>query len=69
MFVKPFLNFQIKYYGFLIAFISLSILIFIILLCFPKIARKMPINYILLSVFTLSEAYIVSFICRSMESP
>jgi len=31
--------------------------------CYPKVARQVPTNYILLSLFTVTEAYMVSFIC------
>ena len=39
------------------------------LLCFRSIARNSPINYILLFVFTFSEAYMVSFICGATNNP
>ena len=35
----------------------------LMILCNRKLARKVPINYVLLLVFTLSFAYIVTFIC------
>ena len=33
------------------------------LFCFLDIARKVPVNYFLCFLFTLSEAYIVSYMC------
>lgn len=30
--------------------------------CYPSVARKVPINYILLILFTLAEAYMISII-------
>lgn len=37
----------------------------IMMLCVKPLRRKVPINYILLFLFTLAEAYIVSWICMS----
>jgi protein lifeguard len=33
------------------------------LLCFREVARKVPLNYVLLITFTLAESYMVAFIC------
>ena len=42
---------------------GLSIVILLLLTCFKKIARKVPLNFILLFLFTACEAYIVSYSC------
>jgi len=39
----------------------------IMILCFLTLARQIPINYILLSVFTITEAYMVSAICTAYD--
>ncbi len=46
-------------------FISLivSIISMILLCCFKSISRTVPTNYLVLAVFTFSEAYLVSFVC------
>ena len=31
--------------------------------CFPGMSTNYPLNWILFSIFTLSESYLVSFIC------
>lgn len=40
-----------------------SIIICIALVCFRDLARKVPLNYFLLLIFTVLEAYLVSTIC------
>ena len=37
--------------------------VFCVLACCKHIARKVPINYILLLAFTVCESYMVAFIC------
>ena len=39
----------------MIVMIALTFFIVIILACFQNVARKVPYNYILLTVFTLAE--------------
>lgn len=34
-----------------------------LLLCFRQLNRKVPINYILLSIITVSQSYILAVIC------
>lgn len=43
----------------------LTIVIIIMLFCCIQNARKVPINYILLSIFTICEGYMVSYCCAS----
>lgn len=63
-----FSRFQIESTGiFWMAMIS-SIVLSICIFCFRSLSRKVPINYILLTAFTLCEAYLVSAIC-GMTNP
>ena len=41
----------------------LSLILVLGLLCFNKCSRRVPFNYIILTIFTLCEAYMVSSIC------
>ena len=43
--------------------IGLQLFLLILIFCVKKIARKVPLNYIMLSLFTLVEAYLLSSIC------
>ena len=36
--------------------------------CFEKLARQVPINYILLFAFTFCEAYLTSYICSTYST-
>ena len=45
-----------------------SLISIIVLACVPGVTTKFPINGILLTIFTLAESYIVSFIC-SLYTP
>jgi len=54
--------------AFLILACVMSFIISIALSCCPHIGRKVPTNYILLTIFTLCEGYIVSYVC-GMSSP
>jgi len=58
-----FVQFQRNNIGLLFVAVILSIVIMITLMCFPAYAKKVPTNYVLLGVFTLCEAYIVSALC------
>lgn len=42
---------------------ALSLILIIPLLCFPNLARKVPLNYIVLMLWTMCEAYIVACCC------
>ena len=52
-----------KNWGILIGAIVIVIVTECILFCCRGTARKVPVNYILLLIFTLGEAYLVSSIC------
>lgn len=62
---KSFSHFQKSHPEISIVCIIVSIVTLILLSCFRSISRTVPTNYIVLSIFTLSEAYVVSFICGS----
>jgi len=42
--------------------IFLSISLALILICFPKLVRRVPINYVILGIWTLCEAYLIGVI-------
>lgn len=43
--------------------LGLTIVVSIALVCYQSVARSVPVNYILLGVFTFCEAYIVGMLC------
>ena len=45
----------------------LSIILLLVITCITKVARKVPINYILLFIFTGCEAYLVSYACATTK--
>ncbi len=53
--------------GLIIAAFVGQIVSSIALLCCRSVARKVPINYILLGIFTICEAYIVAFIAARFD--
>ncbi|KAL4468702.1 hypothetical protein ABPG74_005205 [Tetrahymena malaccensis] len=63
MYIIQFQRFQLEYYALL--FIALGLIIFTQISVFASrnAARKVPLNYILLLLFTISWAHIVSFLC------
>jgi len=63
-----FAKFQIQNPAIIYFTMFVNIIVCIALMCFPKMLKTVPTNYILLSVFTLCEAYLVSTIC-SLSSP
>jgi len=65
---KTFANFQIHNSGIMIFCMVVNIIIFICLICIPHLLKTTPTNYILLFIFTITEAYMVSAIC-SMTNP
>jgi len=48
-------------------FMLVTLVIVIALFCFRSNARKVPLNYILLSIFTICEAYIVAYISSASD--
>ena len=47
--------------------IFIEVVICIVMICFRGITRSVPINYILLLIFTCAESYIVGYICAFSE--
>jgi len=41
-------------------FLAISLIILLVLMCFKSVARKVPINYILLFAWTLCESYMIA---------
>ena len=41
----------------------ISFIVMIIIMCYPEYGKRIPINYILLGVFTVAEGYIISDLC------
>ena len=64
-----FANFQAETPGIVIAAAVLSIIVLCAIMCFRSVAKTVPTNYICLIVFTLCEAYMVSFACSSVDEP
>lgn len=48
--------------------IGVSIVLLYTLACYTSVARKVPINFILLAIFTLAEAYLVSYIASQTSA-
>jgi protein lifeguard len=49
--------------GAVIAALIITIFLIFAIMCFKKVARKYPINYIALFTFSIFESYIVAYIC------
>jgi len=60
--------FYARHSGLFIFLSILAVVIEIVLVCIKTIARKVPINYILLMSFTFCESAGVSFICMQYET-
>ena len=56
-------NFVYDEYWLVWVFLGLAIGVEMTLICYRRVARKVPLNYFLLGVFTFAEAWIVGFIC------
>jgi FtsH-binding integral membrane protein len=63
MYSESFYAFQISFWPLLIISLIGTLVIAIIVSCYPDQLRKVPRNYIILFTFTLFESYIISFIC------
>ena len=66
---ESFAEFQAENSGIFIGVAVLSLMLLLAILCFKEIAKRVPINYIALTFFTLCEAYMVSFACSSVGEP
>lgn len=69
MYSNSFKNFMISNSGLalLIIAIVMTFVITILLFCCFGFARRVPINYILLTLFTLCEAYLISYCCAASD--
>lgn len=67
---KSYFNFMMSAPGMALFIFSIimSLITCILLVCFRKLSRTTPTNYILLTLFTLCEGYTVSYSC-AMSSP
>jgi len=65
---KGFADFQMENPALMITAAVGSLVIVLGLLCFTKCSRRVPLNYIILTLFTLCESYMVSSIC-AMSDP
>jgi len=63
---ETFNNFQYNYYWIMYIMIVLMIVCEITIFC-CKAGRRPPTNYILLLLFTISESYMISFICAAVS--
>lgn len=61
-YVRPFLLFQYENQWLMWVLFVLMIVVEIVIFCCPA-GRRYPINMIALLIFTLCEAYLVSYIC------
>lgn len=65
--VSPVQDFFLTYFELFIVALVVNLVCFITLICYRKYARKVPTNYILLLLFTLAEAVIVSYVCAAYD--
>ncbi len=63
VFITAFREFQTENVFLIIIAIFVEIFLFFLMICNPKICRKVPINYFILFVFTIAVSYILSFTC------
>jgi len=64
MCVQGFSKFQLSNPWLLWASLIFSIATIVSLSCFRDLSRKVPLNYILLILFTISKGYMISFVCN-----
>jgi FtsH-binding integral membrane protein len=67
MYSETYLAFQLKNVWIFVISIILTICIVITISCYPEITRAVPLNYIILILFTVFESYSVSIICGIVE--
>ena len=67
--ITPIGDFLVQNWWIFIMCSVLSIMLFCAILCFKKLSRKVPLNYILLIVFTLLETVTVMSIAALAGSP
>jgi FtsH-binding integral membrane protein len=62
-----FIKWQIDNVALLVTLLVLNIVAQCSLICSKTLARRVPINYLLLAVITVSESYLLSLICSEYE--
>jgi FtsH-binding integral membrane protein len=67
MTTPSFQKFQVDHPTLMYIAAGCSIILVLALSCFKSLARTVPTNYILLAIFTLCEAYLVSLLCGIVE--
>lgn len=68
MFCNGVQNFMINNIVLLVLMVILISVLPFVIICAPSLMRQVPINYIVLFLFTIAESYLVAFIC-SFTSP
>jgi FtsH-binding integral membrane protein len=58
-----FLYWQFNNWWFMFMMMGIGMFVCIALICIPSLARRVPINYILLTTYTLCIGFMVSSIC------
>lgn len=54
---------MIDHYWLYWVFIFVGLIVEIMMICIRPLRRKVPINYMMLLIFTLCESYLLSFVC------
>ena len=67
VFIEEFKEFQTSNVFLILIAIFAEIFLFFLMICNPKLCRKVPMNYFLLFVFTIAVSYILSFICANTD--
>ena len=65
MFNEDLLKFMQKQYYVALPLVLIAFVVQIMIVCCREFSRKVPINYILLAIFTLCETFLLSFICSN----
>jgi FtsH-binding integral membrane protein len=66
--VPEFRVFQLKHQWLLWVCVSLTVILIYALVCYTSVARSVPLNYILLFIFTVAESYSVAFIASQYDA-
>ena len=61
-------NFQLKNKAIFYVAMGVGLVISLTLFCFISTARKVPLNYFLLGLFTLAQSYLVSYLCNTTST-
>jgi len=63
MLYHPFCSWEIHNFWMIYVMLAITFVCIILLSCFSKMARRVPVNYLLLLAITLAQSYIVSDLC------